>query len=458
MGKRVLVVDDSEDLRDSIAEVLLAFGYKVLVASALDEAFEILRTRPIDVVVTDIMMGGGPSGLDLITRIRSDLGPPVPPVIACSGFPGFKQEALGRGAAAFLIKPFAMFDLRRAIEAALTGQTEQLKSVETSLRGQNYRDRSAHEAEALLRDLILGQPEFRERARWAARWAGAYLDVRHAILVGLIDGELRVQASNQDQRFPIGTSIDEHLPLCRDVLESHASLVLPDLSAFPALAAKQGKLQVRSFAAVPPLTPVGVACGALCAFDELPKKLDADDLAIMELFGRRVTQIMRQPVPRLSESAVFEVEDVLSRLAFVEVLGIELRRAQRSGGFIELGALIPSRRNRDGLWFDTISHIALGPRRALGMLDRDTLAMFVASNDPDHAARAVADAFGEVRNLLGVSGAGVVAFAGSEIPALNEHGLVYLAEMLASRSTSGHLERLVVRSEPWATSERMSAS
>jgi CheY-like chemotaxis protein len=448
---KVLVVDDSEDLRKSIAEVLEAFGFQTVSVSTTDEAFARSRQRDIDAVVTDIMMHGGPTGLDLITRIRSDLQPPVPPVVACSGFPDLRDEAMRRGAAAFLVKPFAMVDLREAVEGAIAGRPEEASRARAHAeRSRVYRDRAALEAEALLRELTHGQPDFHKRAQWGARWGAAYFGVGHAIMVGLVDGLLKIEASNEDEILPVGATVEEQLPLCRDVLESHASLVLPDVSAFAPLASKRGTLPVRSFAAVPLLTPKGVACGALCAFDEQPRRVDGDDLAIMEMFGHRISMALRDPGTRLDEMALFESEDLLTHHAFAELLGIELLRAQRCSGYLELAVMCLAHRARDGVWLDAMSRIGLGQRRALGSLSADRLALFVAADRPEAAAEQVAGAWQNARSLLGVRGAGVVALAGAEVPAINEHGLVYLADMLASRSSSGKLERLVVRAEPWS--------
>ncbi len=138
------------------------------------------------------------------------------------------------------------------------------------------------------------------------------------------------------------------------------------------------------------------------------------------------------------------------RTKITELLGIELHRAQRCAGFLELAVFCLAHRARDGVWLDAVSRIALGPRRGLGTLGGDQLALFVAADRPETASQQVASAWDELRSLLGIKGAGVLAIAGADVPAINEHGLIYLADMLASRSSSGKLERLVVRSEPWS--------
>src|SRR5947207_1101900 len=79
----IVLVEDSEDLRELMALCLRGGGYRVVATEDADEAFEAVRRERPDLVVTDLLLGIT-SGLDLMTRIRSDLVPPQPRLIACS--------------------------------------------------------------------------------------------------------------------------------------------------------------------------------------------------------------------------------------------------------------------------------------------------------------------------------------------------------------------------------------
>src|SRR5215468_4984574 len=103
-GRTILVVDDSDELRELYQTLLRHEGYEVTTASSAEEALEIVRKWRPSLVITDIFMPGV-GGLELITRLRSDLAPPIPPIIAFSGLSEAKDEALKRGAARFEIKP-----------------------------------------------------------------------------------------------------------------------------------------------------------------------------------------------------------------------------------------------------------------------------------------------------------------------------------------------------------------
>ena len=73
----------------------------------------------------------GMDGLEPLTRIRSDLAPPIPPAILCSGFELTEEEALRRGALMFVRKPVAPADLCEFVALGLRGERV---SAETAAR------------------------------------------------------------------------------------------------------------------------------------------------------------------------------------------------------------------------------------------------------------------------------------------------------------------------------------
>ena len=74
MVRRILVVDDEEDIRTELAEYLEIKGYQVEVAGDGREALDKLEAVPADVVVADIKMPRY-NGYELIRQLRAmDLG------------------------------------------------------------------------------------------------------------------------------------------------------------------------------------------------------------------------------------------------------------------------------------------------------------------------------------------------------------------------------------------------
>lgn len=119
---RVLIVDDDESDR-LLLESMLEDEHELHLAANGEEALELYRHQPIDVVVTDIQMPRG-DGIELITAIR-DLDDPAP-VIAISGQ---KPHKLGiaqmAGAAAILSKPLNPRILREAVTRAAAQRAEE---------------------------------------------------------------------------------------------------------------------------------------------------------------------------------------------------------------------------------------------------------------------------------------------------------------------------------------------
>jgi CheY-like chemotaxis protein len=80
--RRLLVADDSADMRESLKIVLERAGYEVALAPDGLRALEIQRARPADVLITDIFMPER-DGLETITAFRQEF--PRTRIIAMSG-------------------------------------------------------------------------------------------------------------------------------------------------------------------------------------------------------------------------------------------------------------------------------------------------------------------------------------------------------------------------------------
>ena len=69
MGKTILLVDDEVEITDIHQRYLVQAGYQVLVAHDGVEALEIFKRKPIDLIITDIMMPRM-NGYDLISEVQ----------------------------------------------------------------------------------------------------------------------------------------------------------------------------------------------------------------------------------------------------------------------------------------------------------------------------------------------------------------------------------------------------
>jgi DNA-binding NtrC family response regulator len=117
----VLVVDDEELYRRAIDRILTRVGYEVLAARDATEALEIVSTKTIELVLTDIQMPGI-NGLELVRQIH-EIEPDLP-CIVMTGYntPQNSIEALQAGAFWYLEKPFegeTLDVVRRLVEQAI---------------------------------------------------------------------------------------------------------------------------------------------------------------------------------------------------------------------------------------------------------------------------------------------------------------------------------------------------
>ncbi|HYO57164.1 sigma-54 dependent transcriptional regulator [Archangium sp.] len=114
----VLVVDDEEQVRTFLAELLGSSGYQVRCASSGSQALEMLSGGSFDVVLLDVMMPEM-SGLEVLRRYRASGG--GAPVIVLSALSGAEDamRAMKLGASDYLSKPFSNDELEDAMSRAL---------------------------------------------------------------------------------------------------------------------------------------------------------------------------------------------------------------------------------------------------------------------------------------------------------------------------------------------------
>jgi DNA-binding NtrC family response regulator len=100
----ILVVDDDEALRETLADLLVP-DYNVLSAGSGQEAYEIVKAKSIDVVLSDVCMANG-TGIELLQWIRTSHGEHPTVVLITGHSQTATEDVLKFGAFAVLTKPF----------------------------------------------------------------------------------------------------------------------------------------------------------------------------------------------------------------------------------------------------------------------------------------------------------------------------------------------------------------
>src|SRR5215471_7233301 len=139
MKANILVVDDENDVRFVISEVLKENGYNVTQAESVAAVQKALTGEQPDVVVLDVKLGGGRederAGLDLLPQIKKRWPDTEVIILTGQGTVEMAMEAGRRGAYTFLSKPFQngklLADVQNAVEHK--GQTEEASALRQAL-------------------------------------------------------------------------------------------------------------------------------------------------------------------------------------------------------------------------------------------------------------------------------------------------------------------------------------
>jgi DNA-binding response OmpR family regulator len=119
MKKKILVVDDEEDILHFLEMVLKEKGYEVVTASGGHEALTRAQIESPDLVLLDVMMPQM-DGWEVLKLLRVDDGTAHIPVAMLSARTEAKDRVQGlqEGAIDYICKPFSLQELLGKIEAA----------------------------------------------------------------------------------------------------------------------------------------------------------------------------------------------------------------------------------------------------------------------------------------------------------------------------------------------------
>ncbi len=124
---RILIIDDELHMLDVMKRMLNGFGYEVLEASDGNEGINLFREKPVDLVITDIVMPNK-EGLETIKELKRDF--PDVKIIAMSGGgrigpDDYLKLASGLGADKILTKPIRRNEFLENIKELLGVKTDE---------------------------------------------------------------------------------------------------------------------------------------------------------------------------------------------------------------------------------------------------------------------------------------------------------------------------------------------
>ena len=119
MKERVLIVEDERAIQLALGSLLRKEGYAVEVVSSGDAALAMLAERTFDLVISDLALGAGPSGMAVLQAAKASR-PETPVVlITAHGSEKVAVEAMKAGAEDYVAKPFDNDEIRLVVRRAL---------------------------------------------------------------------------------------------------------------------------------------------------------------------------------------------------------------------------------------------------------------------------------------------------------------------------------------------------
>lgn len=121
MGKKVLLIEDEQNIIEAVSFILSRDGWDVKTHSNGHDAIDAVRTRAPDLVILDVMLPGK-SGFDILREIRADQGLSDVPVLMLSARGQAKDVEMAEhaGANQYMTKPFSNAEVLDAVRNLVT--------------------------------------------------------------------------------------------------------------------------------------------------------------------------------------------------------------------------------------------------------------------------------------------------------------------------------------------------
>jgi DNA-binding NtrC family response regulator len=152
MKRRILIVEDDEIFLRPLQRSLEVAGYEVLVASAGEEALDVLKIEDVDLVLTDKRLPGM-DGVELVRRAKADHPDLAIVMMTAYGTIESAVETIRLGASDYVVKPFEVAELLMVIRHAIEFQALRAASRATLRRNQER---------FTFRNVVTASPELQE--------------------------------------------------------------------------------------------------------------------------------------------------------------------------------------------------------------------------------------------------------------------------------------------------------
>ena len=119
MSARILIVEDESGIRLALRGLLRREGYDVELAESGAQALRMLQETPFDLILTDLALGRGTSGMDVLKASKQHRSETAVVMITAHGSEKIAVEAMKLGAEDYVPKPFDNEELRLVVARSL---------------------------------------------------------------------------------------------------------------------------------------------------------------------------------------------------------------------------------------------------------------------------------------------------------------------------------------------------
>ncbi|MCI4627016.1 MAG: response regulator [Candidatus Magnetoovum sp. WYHC-5] len=146
--KTILIIDDDDEIRDDLSEVLASKGYLVDAVCCGLDAIRKVKERFFDIALLDMVMPKG-SGIDTVVELKNIT--PKTKIIMITAFASIKSavEAIKKGASEYISKPFKVGELLEVI-----GRVIEEANFEEDVRHLNVEHILSSLANPIRRDIL----------------------------------------------------------------------------------------------------------------------------------------------------------------------------------------------------------------------------------------------------------------------------------------------------------------
>ncbi|MEZ0299373.1 MAG: sigma-54-dependent transcriptional regulator, partial [Candidatus Methylacidiphilales bacterium] len=127
----LLVVEDEKNTRDGLRRAL-EDKFDIYLAADVESAMNVLDAEAIDVCLSDLRLGGGANGMELLARAQTLPRPPVFVMMTAYGSVDTAVEAMRKGAYHYVPKPLNLEELELALLRAV--RSRQVENENRQLR------------------------------------------------------------------------------------------------------------------------------------------------------------------------------------------------------------------------------------------------------------------------------------------------------------------------------------